>query len=183
MHNVTDPYKWMQAVRAGGLVKRLHTVPTINTQNNAAHSWGVAVALIAAELDTPNALRVALLHDVPEVEVGDTPATTKWKYPRVAMALNEAEHEWVRAHGIDIPLNDVEQAALNWADLYELCQHCIDEFMMGNRNVLPIFARCVPRLTERACALAEAGADPLHVQNVNLLNTNIVKEMEHHVSK
>lgn len=55
--------------RAGWLRRGLADVESV-----AAHSWGVAwlvVALLPSELDAARALTYAVLHDLPETEVGD----------------------------------------------------------------------------------------------------------------
>ena len=46
----------------------------VNPESVAAHSWGVAWLVLnhaPAHLDTLRALKIALVHDVPEVRVGD----------------------------------------------------------------------------------------------------------------
>ncbi len=64
----------LKALDRAGWVRRGVPAP----ESVAAHSWGVAwlvMALLPAELDRGRALAYAVLHDLPEVRVGDlTPA-------------------------------------------------------------------------------------------------------------
>jgi 5'-deoxynucleotidase YfbR-like HD superfamily hydrolase len=61
--------------RAGGKVERCHGIPHNGSYNNAAHSWGVAMLLFYLWPDDfPRLSIYALVHDVPEAWVGDSPA-------------------------------------------------------------------------------------------------------------
>jgi 5'-deoxynucleotidase YfbR-like HD superfamily hydrolase len=78
----------------GGYVKRYHTRPELaDNQDVAAHSWRATVLLHTLWPDaSKECLLHMLYHDVPEGELGDLPATTKWRHPILAdyMATLEA---------------------------------------------------------------------------------------------
>jgi 5'-deoxynucleotidase YfbR-like HD superfamily hydrolase len=78
----------------GGHVVRYHTRPELaDGQNVAAHTWRVMVVIhtLWPEQSTKNLLLHALYHDVAEAEVGDMPATTKWKYPELNNLMRRVE--------------------------------------------------------------------------------------------
>lgn len=133
-------------IREGGMVKRYHTVPTIGQQTVAEHSF--FLCLILTQIYTPSAelLRAALYHDLPEMETGDVPATTKWRYPKLAEELEIAEMEFIRRNKLEVNLTDEEWRALKWADMLELVMYCVDQIKLGNTNMFPLAERGVKYL-------------------------------------
>ena len=79
----------------GGHVVRYHTIPEVGAnQNVAAHTWRAMVILDTLWPDTPlEVFQELLYHDIAEFQLGDLPATTKWKYKELTKLYNEAEEE------------------------------------------------------------------------------------------
>ena len=114
-----------------GRVRRFHTVPDYSggaQQTVAEHAWGVALLVI--ELGrrmkvgvSSDLLKVALLHDAEEAQVGDLPAPTKWRFPSLAKEMKLAEGVIQEELGIKPALEEFELKLLKWADSLELYAH------------------------------------------------------------
>jgi 5'-deoxynucleotidase YfbR-like HD superfamily hydrolase len=153
-----------QTLHRAGEVQRYHTQRVIYRQSIADHSWGVAMVLMAlyhpvrppAEL-----LLAALLHDLPEHESGDVPATAKWENDDLDEALYQFEiNFWLRWPKLDIKttrgLIHEHKVLLSWADRVDLLLYCFTEIEMGNRRMLVPAGRIIPKL--RSFALMPANA-------------------------
>lgn len=166
-------WEWMQTMRAAGDIKRYHTARMLRTQTVAAHTWGVLLALVAAgESEDIMLMHAALMHDMPELETGDVPATAKWRSPELATALENRERVFEEAHGLDelfSELDGQQRALLKWADLYELCCWCLEEAQMGNRYAIVILQRGYN-------ALAKAGAPTPRTEQLNQALMNNAQE-------
>lgn len=140
-------------------MKRYHTIDTHGQQSVAEHSFYVCL-LVSELVEKPSValLKAALYHDLPEGETGDIPATTKWKYPKLAEEVKAAENDFIERHGLAVSLPDREWLALKYADMGELVLYATDQIMLGNRNMLPVgkrgldFLKDLPFLNERASA-------------------------------
>lgn len=138
-------------------MKRYHTIDTHGQQSVAEHSFYVCL-LVSELVEKPSValLKAALYHDLPEGETGDIPATTKWKYPKLAEEVKAAENDFIERHGLAVSLPDREWLALKYADMGELVLYATDQIMLGNRNMLPVgkrgldFLKDLPFLNERA---------------------------------
>jgi hypothetical protein len=145
------------ALRGAGKVKRYHTMHTHGSQTVAEHSFYVCL-LLTELVDKPSValLKAALYHDLPEHETGDIPATTKWKYPKLAEEVKSAENDFIERHGLAVSLPDKDWLALKYADMGELVMYSIDQIMLGNRNMVPVgkrgldFLKDLPYLSDRA---------------------------------
>lgn len=95
-------------------------------QNLAEHSWGVA--MIVLELHrrmyispSVSVIQAALEHDLAEAWTGDMAANAKWRYPKLARMLREAEVAVNNEIGItQTGLTEIEELILEWADKMEL---------------------------------------------------------------
>lgn len=153
----------MSSIREAGSVKRYHTVQTHGDQTVAEHSFHVCMILTQI-VENPSAelLKAALYHDLPEVDTGDMPATTKWRYPKLAEELEIAELDFITRHGLSVKLHDREWLALKYADMCELVQFCVDQLNLGNRNMLVIanrgldFLGTLPFCSAKASELVES---------------------------
>jgi 5'-deoxynucleotidase YfbR-like HD superfamily hydrolase len=126
-------YLWFKAMANGGAVTRYHTRPMLRPQCVAAHSWGVAMVLMASGHASAALVTAALVHDNHEYETGDSPGHIKWANPAFAQMLDDMGAEFDTRYGLDrIPLTDVERLLLRWADIFELVHHCIVDARMGN---------------------------------------------------
>ena len=137
-------------IRAGGDVKRFHTVTMLREHLVSSHSWGVATLLLDIDPNISKELLVAALyHDVAESVTGDVPATTKWRYPAIAELLNNAELEVETDLGIRSDLRQQEKDTLKFADMLDLVLACVEEFNLGNRGAGVVALRGLSYLKER----------------------------------
>lgn len=91
---------------ASGDVQRWHARPALARlgQTNADHQGRCAQLLLMLHPGPSAALlTAALTHDAPEFWVGDTPYNAKTRWPRLALALAEAESEVARLVEKHIP--------------------------------------------------------------------------------
>lgn len=140
----TQRYQWLKTMRDGGAVQRYHTTRSAVGQDVAAHSWGVALVLLA--LGVPlrvEALVACLLHDMHEQATGDVPAPAKWDNKTLCDALTAIERKFEDDYGLSnvfMALTPVERLLLRWADIYELTQWCREQVCQGNRYMIPLLA-------------------------------------------
>ena len=129
-------------IRAGGQVRRFHTIPTIGHQTVAEHSWGVAILILVLNpLASTELLRAALLHDVPEADTGDMPAQVKWANPMLAHELEEVEQTVMEELDIVPLLTPAERLFLKAADKLDGMWTCYEQRCLGNKNMEIIFGR------------------------------------------
>lgn len=117
----------------------------IQTQTNAAHSWGVAaiVDYIHPAADKGLILE-ALYHDVAEGEFGDMPAPGKKALGGVRQALHAAEHAKRVNLGIWMDgLGPEDRMLVKAADIFDLMFYCLEERELGNRNLHGAWRFCV----------------------------------------
>jgi len=132
----------LENIRRGGHVERFHTVPTVSSQNNAAHSWGVATILFRICPKPSMALiKAALYHDVPECETGDLPAPAKWADSGLSEAVKGIEHTIKTAFDIHVALTSEEELWLSAADKLEGMFYCLEQRKLGNKNMDTVFER------------------------------------------
>ena len=109
-----------------GAVIRYHTHPRLGrfTQNDAAHSWGVAALITQLHPDpSTKLLLAAILHDTGERFAGDLPAPVKAANPKMAAdhAALEARIRADKIYGGAYELDDEDQAWLKMCDMLECC--------------------------------------------------------------
>lgn len=128
----------------GGVVQRYHTAPSVGGgQNVAAHTWRAMVILHTLWPDTSKeALLYMLYHDVAESQLGDLPATTKWKFDDLHNHYMDAEYEVEK----DLEVSDftcqsdvVVTRRVKMADLLELVLHAKQQFDNGNREAWEVY--------------------------------------------
>lgn len=146
----------MQKYRRGYAVKRWHTETVLVEQNVGHHSANVAALIIElyAPTEPPARLLVAALtHDLPEAEIGDVPASSKWAAPALKAELDKLDTEWYEKNWVPNPnymLADDELALLKMCDLLELLIYVREEIERGNkRDFYPILRKVDNVLTER----------------------------------
>lgn len=137
------------SLRAGGKVKRCHTLQTITTQTVAEHSWGVAILLQKFFPESSKQLLLAALsHDIAEVLTGDIPADAKWMFKDLKNITEMIERQYNEQLGIDYHLTDEEKHILKLCDLLELLLFCVEEIFMGNKNMIPIAHKLIKVMDE-----------------------------------
>ena len=147
-------YKLLRKLRErlkGGHVKRYHTRPEVSDgQDVASHSWRTVVILTTLWPDTSRECVLwTLYHDVTEAELGDLPATTKWKYKDIATAFSFAEKAYEKV--LELPINFEEltleeQNRAKIADILELILHCKRQMQLGNSLAEIIHKRGIDHL-------------------------------------
>jgi 5'-deoxynucleotidase YfbR-like HD superfamily hydrolase len=101
---------------------RYHTVPMqTERQTVGAHSYAVSILIDQLWPDSSKQLiMAALYHDVPEMVLGDIPATAKWAFPEVLQAFEKAEKKVMDDLGLSFVLTPEEKSRLKMADMLEL---------------------------------------------------------------
>lgn len=132
-----DPKVLLQRVRLlrqASAVRRFHIMRSHDPQTVGAHSHGVAVLVMQVEPEcSVTLLKAALTHDLHERATGDMPSTAKWKYPKLAEAMAEAEAHWNSDRGFNWELTQSERNVLQFCDYFELMLWSYEELSMGNR--------------------------------------------------
>lgn len=124
----------LRLIRQASAVKRFHILRTLNEQTVGAHSHGVAMLIMQIEPTcSATLLKAALTHDLHERDTGDMPSTAKWKYPKLAEAMTEAEMHWNTSRGFNFELSREERNILQFCDYFELMLWSYEELCMGNR--------------------------------------------------
>jgi len=138
--------------------KRYSMKPVIHAESVATHSYFVAlgVMLMADEykFNVDLAIKIALTHDLPEMEISDVNHLVKKNYPEVAKALQEAEsiiiqdmpyalgvycHQY---HG-DTP----EALVVHYCDALQCLQYANNEIQLGNSGyMLDVQANSLKRM-------------------------------------
>jgi 5'-deoxynucleotidase YfbR-like HD superfamily hydrolase len=124
-------------IERGGRTLRCHTVPHLQPQSVAAHTYGVAWLCWLFSNEKPSAalLLAAMAHDMPECETGDIPAPTK-RTLKIRETSQDLEDFVMDQFSMPkFPLTTEEARILKVADVLELAQYCVRERSMGNRNL------------------------------------------------
>ena len=129
-------------VMRGGETGRFHTLRTIQQDNVAQHSFGVAWfchLLMDGQADS-TLLLAALAHDLAEQVVGDMPAPAKREL-NVTIKMAELEDDILRKAGFEFILTDEQRRIMKLADCLQGMLFCIRERSLGNRGVDPVCTR------------------------------------------
>ena len=123
-------------IREAFMVRRYHTVGHVHMEERVGyHTANVMAILFFLFDDHPPLylLRHALHHDVPELATGDLPATTKWRHPELAKAVEKVEEELIEAMQLENhPLEPLHRDLLKFADMMDLCFKSVEEMSVGN---------------------------------------------------
>jgi len=161
---------WDKTIRDGGNVQRYHTKNLLKPQDVAQHSFNCALLAdyfgTIIGLDTIERHEVVmhmLLHDIPELGIGDTPYYVKQGFPEIDVALHEAEIDWCEDHMSRtnrdyMTMNGfcLEQKALcKFIDRYEALGKVTEEINMGNTSLrstgYKIFKSCMDTIDQYEC--------------------------------
>jgi 5'-deoxynucleotidase YfbR-like HD superfamily hydrolase len=130
-----DPLNTLLQSRDGFYVKRFHTV-NLNIPETVGHHTCNVIAILFYLYDNKPPLEVihiALHHDVPELILGDIPATAKWGHPRLQEAFSEAEKLVAENMGLaNYQLKEADAWIIKYADVMDLCFKSIEELATGN---------------------------------------------------
>lgn len=125
-------FKRLKLMRSAARVTRVHTMPTIHTQSNGEHTFGVMAVLLTICKPSAQLMQAALYHDAAEAITGDVPSITKLHHPDIKEALVEAEVSIEKEFEIGIPLTIEEHGLLKYCDMMELALFATEETDMGN---------------------------------------------------
>jgi 5'-deoxynucleotidase YfbR-like HD superfamily hydrolase len=128
------------AIREGGGVKRLHTVPTLRDYLVSSHSWTmVTLLLLLHPKPTVRLIQAVQFHDVFERWVGDIPAPAKyWINPDLGREARETERRVEQILDIGQELTKDEVRWLKALDFLELLMWCDEELSLGNTSIEPV---------------------------------------------
>ena len=119
-------YDKIETIYDAQFINRYHTVPLGGLMHTVvAHSYAFVVLLDQLWDNCSKSLLLsALYHDVPEIVLGDIPATAKWEYPEIKKAFKKAEDKVAKDLGINFVLTERETNRLKMADMLELVMYC-----------------------------------------------------------
>lgn len=182
MQTGIELYDRIKVLREASAVKRCHTIRTLYQRSVAEHSHGIVLTLLVlyekyGAVPSSNLLAAACCHDLSEIETGDVPAPTKWKYPAIKAAVHEASREWEDKHGMRYTLTDSEARCLGWADAFDFGLYALEEITMGNRFLEVPIGRIYRRLNR--IPLGEVNGD---VSVAFSMNEELMHEMRSKVS-
>jgi 5'-deoxynucleotidase YfbR-like HD superfamily hydrolase len=124
---------------------RYSMVPAIKPENVATHSYFVALHVLLMsevyEFDVDKAIKIALCHDLTEMEISDVNHFVKKMYPAVANALKDAEAQIIEKFPDSVRdyctlYNDKspESMIVHYADAAQCLQMAESEIKLGNHN-------------------------------------------------
>lgn len=125
-----------------GNVKRYHTWPTIQTQNNADHTWNVMRIYWVIFGNLPDVVSTHLIwHDVGELVSGDVPHPIKRDNPELGLVHRRLEDEAVLSIAgpramVSLPSDYVRMCKL--CDLIEMYEFATVEKNLGNKYAEPV---------------------------------------------
>ena len=137
-------------VMRGGETTRFHTLRTIQEDNVAQHSFGVAwfCHLLLDGFADSTLLLAALAHDLAEQVVGDMPAPIKRELG-VTMKMAELEDSILKNAGFEFVLTEEQKRIMKLADCFQGMLFCVRERSLGNRGVDMVFSRYRGYVSER----------------------------------
>lgn len=127
--------------------KRYSMKPVLHPESVATHSYFVALAVLLVsdiwEFDANKAVKIALCHDLAEMEISDVNHYVKKKHPAVAQALKEAEATIIETFPTSIRAychmydDDTPEAlVVHYADALQCFQYSVNEIKLGNTGYM-----------------------------------------------
>lgn len=127
--------------------KRYSMKPVVHAESVATHSFFVAlgVMLLAEEyeFDVDLAVKIALAHDLPEMEISDVNHLVKKNFPEVAKALEDAEEKIVEGMPETVAKycqmyhdDSPEALVVHYCDALQCLQYADNEIKMGNTGYM-----------------------------------------------
>lgn len=140
-----------QAIREGGAVQRVHTIPHHGDASCATHSWNMAMLAWQLMPEPPRAkfIMAVLAHDVAERWAGDTPGPAKYSMnPQLGVELKKVETMAEKALALEFELTDSERSWLKGLDWLEYLMYAHDQLALGNRNFEPSIENARAHISE-----------------------------------
>lgn len=153
---------------------RYQTAVRLKSESVAEHSYFVTVLVLKLhdyfEFDLEKALRIALLHDYPEIYISDVPRPVKTRFPKIQEAMDEAERVVVREklgeEYVELlqEFNDQsspEGLICTYADICSCVQYSSVEVALGNKDYMAyVLTHSGQKLKEMEGKLALISRDP-----------------------
>ncbi len=127
---------------------RYSNVQRITNENVAEHSFFVAANVLELsneyKFSIGEALKMAIIHDMPEIYIDDVSHKVKTDFPNVKKALKEAEEMVVKEFSQTIQdsfyefdkQETVESLIVSLADVYQCLQYANHEIALGNSGYM-----------------------------------------------
>jgi len=127
--------------------KRYSMKPVVHQESVATHSYFVALGVMLMsedyKFDVNLAIKIALTHDLPEMEISDVNHLVKKNYPEVAKALKEAEMQIIdnmpeslkwfcNQYHYETP----EALVVHYCDAFQCYQYAMNEINLGNQGYM-----------------------------------------------
>jgi putative hydrolase of HD superfamily len=127
--------------------KRYSMVPVVHPESVAAHSFFVALGVLmmskSYKFDVDLAVKIALCHDLPEMEISDINHLVKKKFLALAVAIEQAESqiidefpEQVRDYCEMYHDHTPEALVVHYCDALQCLQYAENEVKMGNKGYM-----------------------------------------------
>lgn len=138
--------------------KRYSMKPVLHPESVATHSYFVALAVLLFsdvwEFDVNKAVKIALCHDLAEMEISDVNHYVKKQHPAVAHALKEAEAKIIESFPTSLRAychmydDDTPEAlVVHYADALQCAQYSLNEINLGNTGYMEeVFSNSNKRL-------------------------------------
>lgn len=147
-------FRQLMSLRAGGLVKRWHCLPTIGQQTVAEHSAQALTILLILKPDASSELIKAVLwHDSAEQYVGDVPAPSLRASPDFKREYECEEHRFLEeqhpaAYRAVAFLQGEDAYWLKAVDRLDAIMFMVEQRLLGNRHADRIINLSVKWLRE-----------------------------------
>lgn len=127
--------------------KRYSMKPVVHAESVATHSFFVSLAVLLMSkeyiFNVDEALKIAICHDLAEMEISDVNHTVKKSHPDVAKALKDAEARIIghfptqlQPYCLKYDEQTVEAWVVHLADAVQCMQYASNEIGMGNRGYM-----------------------------------------------
>lgn len=140
--------------------KRYSMKPVVHQESVATHSFFVALGVLMLsntyKFDVDKAVKMAICHDLAEMEISDVNHLVKKNFPVVAKALKLAEHDIVQ--GFPEQVRDYctmyhdgspEALVVHYADALQCLQYSSNEMGLGNGGyMVDVYENSNKRLAE-----------------------------------
>lgn len=153
---------------------RYNPWPKHTTETVAAHSYYTAMftlmlceELKVSSLIKATAIKIALLHDTPEMVSNDITYDAKKAIPALDKPLEEFEHSFIKSNFgdkvyeqmFDSYLEDdkVARAIVKAADVLSVIQYCDQEVQLGNKSFEPLLVDAIDRFNNEKSKLERLG--------------------------
>lgn len=128
---------------------RYNNLPRITNESVAEHSYFVSLAVLRLSniynFNLEKALIISIIHDIPEIKIGDIPSNIKRKFKNLNDMMKKIENEIVSQNFPEYLLlfteleeqETVESLIVKYADLLSVYQYSSIETKLGSNYYMP----------------------------------------------